>query len=263
MEIREVTTILYSGASITAGAFLGALRSKLFASKTENKFHYVFYVVGGLTVVSSVVFPFLYPNYFFTPFNIVSFVGLLLALIFGIALLYFTYNYLITKSIYKIAELAPIINEFSKQADKDEIRLFGGDLNFFGNTPQEMELNIQYSFLKSQAYSKVSILCEVPNDSIKKIRYGKIYNDIPNAELKFYKPQEADLKVRGRIIKVQGSTKLLMYTKHSPGRYQTLETDTSNSNGALYENIWGLTWSMAYKPEELEVAEFKGLYYGK
>lgn len=82
-------------------------------------------------------------------------------------------------------------------------------------------------------------------------------------ELRFYEPENADLKVRGRIIQVQGVTKLLMYTKIRSGIYQSLETDTANSNGALYNNIWELAWALALKPMQQELDSYKLLFKGE
>lgn len=262
MEINNITTLLFCGASIAAGAFLGALRSKLFASKTENKFHYAFYAFGGITILGSVlaftcnISEFIKPNWF-------AIMALLLALIFSIALLVFTKKYLIVKSIYNVNELTPIINKFTDQADKNEIKLYGGDLNFFGNSPADLDSNSQYSHLKSKEFKHIYILCEEPIDTITQLRYGKMYHDLLTVELRFYNPEKADLKVRGRIIKVQGSSRLLMYTKHTVGMYQALETDTSNSGGALYDNIWDLTWSMAKIPTTEQIQQYKSLYNGR
>jgi hypothetical protein len=55
---------------------------------------------------------------------------------------------------------------------------------------------------------------------------------------------EAESRVRGRIIKVDGVNKLLVFIKIRPGIYQAVETDTGNTSGALYNNIWDLAWSL-------------------
>ena len=83
---------------------------------------------------------------------------------------------------------------------------------------------------------------------------------MPTAELRFYNPEEADLRVRGRIIKVNGVDKLLVYNKIKSGKYQAIENDTSNSNGALYNGIWELVWSLAKQPTPEQIGMYKGLF---
>jgi hypothetical protein len=91
------------------------------------------------------------------------------------------------------------------------------------------------------------------------LRYGKIITEIHNVELRYYQPEKADLRVRGRIIEVNGVNKLLMYTKNKPGSYQAIETDTANSSGALYGNIWDLIWSLAIIPMPEQIKSYKDL----
>src|SRR5690606_18030227 len=125
-------------------------------------------------------------------------------------------------------ELDPIVNKWTSNADNSEIKLFGGDLSFFGQGPNNMDVNAQYTHLRSLGFNHILILCEDPNDNIKRIRYGKILSDMPTAKLKFYNPDKADMRVRGRIIKVHGVNKLLVYTKVQSGVYQAIETDMAN-----------------------------------
>lgn len=56
-------------ASIAAGAFLGATRSKLFAAKSENKFHVAFYIFGGATIIAVIVSAITFSKEFFSPIN--------------------------------------------------------------------------------------------------------------------------------------------------------------------------------------------------
>jgi len=141
--------------------------------------------------------------------------------------------------------LDPIINRFTTIADRTEIRLFGGDLNFFGNSEVQMNNNAQYTALRGSTFARISILCEEPQNADTRTRYGKILNELPGIELRFYNPEEADLLIRGRLKKVNGVDKLLIYNKLDTGRYQLILTDTANSSGALYNNIWNLVWSLA------------------
>ena len=68
------------------------------------------------------------------------------------------------------------------------------------------------------------------------------------------------MKVRGRIIEVQGVTKLLMYNKIKSRTYETIETDRANEKGELYHNIWGLVWSLANIPTLAELNSYRELY---
>jgi hypothetical protein len=101
------------------------------------------------------------------------------------------------------------------------------------------------------------------NDPSTLIRYGKILHELKNVELRFYKPEEADLQIRGRIKKVNGVEKLLMYTKIRDEKYQALETDTANIGGALYSKIWNLVWNTASTMREDEIEKLKTAYLGK
>ena len=251
--------IILTCGSVSLGALLGVLRSKIFASKENNKLHYCFYTFSILTALGCVIVAIKY----WAKADSFS-IGILIAtFLLSIVLWLATNKFLFFKNIFKTTELDPIVNKFTSNADKNDIKLFGGDLNFLGNSPSEIDNNKQYSHLKSLSFKKVSILCETPHTQIQKIRYGKILYEMPYAELRFYEPEIADLKVRGRIIQVQGVTKLLMYTKIKSGIYQSLETDTANSNGALYNNIWELAWSLALKTNEQDIKGFISLYNGE
>ena len=100
-----------------------------------------------------------------------------------------TNKFLFFKNIFKSTELDTPVNKFTSNADKNDIKLFGGDLNFLGNSPSEIDNNKQYTHLKSLAFKKISILCETPHTQIQKIRYGKILYEMPYVELRFMNPQ--------------------------------------------------------------------------
>lgn len=256
--MESLIKIILTCASISLGAILGVLRSKIFASKDNNKLHYIFYAFSAIVVLTSI----LVGIYYWNELNKFD-VGVLIAGVILSSLLWIATNkYLFFKNIFKTTELDPIVNKFTSNADKSDIKLFGGDLNFLGNSPSDIDNNKQYTHLRSLSFKKVSILCETPHSQIQKIRYGKILYEIPYAELRFYEPENADLKVRGRIIQVQGVTKLLMYTKIRSGIYQSLETDTANSNGALYNNIWELAWTLAQRPSVDDLESYKSLFSG-
>lgn len=259
MTFEDFIKILLSGGSITLGAFLAAIRSKLSSSnESNNRWHYVFYVLSLIVIGGAVYAVVRFRDIIFSP-NWLAIIVIALSVISSLALMWFTWKHLIVKQEYSTSELDPIVNEFTKNADRNLIRLFGGDLNFFGNTPQLMDGNSQYNVLKSVGFKEVEILCEEPPNIQAKIRYGKIMNDMPNVAIKFYNPKNADLLIRGRMKTLQGVTHLLIYTKEKSGLYRALETDTSNANGALYNNIWNLAWSLARPLEPKERKEFTEL----
>ena len=252
---KDLTLLLSIGISAAVGATLGILRSKIFATKVKTTLHYSFYVISGLLFLLAIYTIFVSDSTSKTVI-VVSFIasgGLAAA----------TRLLLIVKDTYTSKELDPIVNHWTSSADKSEIKLFGGDLDFFGKEPSLMDSNSQYSHLRSHVFNSVLILCETPNDSMKKIRYGKILVDIPNTELRFYNPKEADLRVRGRIIKVNGVNRLLVYIKIRSGIYHAVETDTGNTSGALYNNIWDLAWSLATKPSNDQLETYRKLFQDK
>jgi hypothetical protein len=254
MNLQELTLILSIGISAAFGATLGILRSKIFASKVHNILYFFFYFL------SLVLFGF--AAYTATCFWAESKIIIIVSIIAAVALVLTTRFLLILKDTYSTNELDPIVNKWTSSADNSEIKLFGGDLSFFGQGANNMDVNAQYTYLRSLGFNHILILCEVPNDNTKRIRYGKILSDMPTAELKFYNPDKADMRVRGRIIKVQGVNKLLVYTKVQSGIYQAIETDMANSNGALYSSIWDLVWHLATPPSSEQIQNFKQLYQG-
>jgi len=267
MSLANITTILLAGTSLSVGAILGALRSKIFAIKGQSKLHYFFYGFSGFVLLISIYCVITYWNHFFNPptvekTNWFSISVLIAAIISSVALYFFTKKHLVFKDIYTTKELDPIVNKFTSNADKSEIKLFGGDLSFLGNSPGEIDINDQYTHLRSMAFTKVSILCETPGTQIQRMRYGKILYDMQEIELRFYNPDKADLRVRGRLTKLNGSDRLLMYNKIRSGVYEAIHTDTSSSKGALYNNIWELVWDLARRPNKEEIDSYIGLYMG-
>ena len=53
-----------------------------------------------------------------------------------------------------------------------------------------------------------------------------------------------------------------MYTRVKSREYQAIETNMADSNGALYNGIWDLVWSLAKEVSEQEVNEYKHLFLG-
>ena len=85
-----------------------------------------------------------------------------------------------------------------QNADKDNIRLLAGDINF-GNSPVDMENNSQYECLKKNDSEKYKFYAGSLKRMARKFDTVKIINDMPEVKIKFYKPPKADLKIRGRL----------------------------------------------------------------
>jgi len=261
MNLQELTSLLLSVASISIGAFFGALGNKLSSEKDNSPWVLGFYILGLIALIVPVILSILYWQFVS---NWLISTSVAISTISAILIIIYTKKVLDKKHIYDAGELDPIINKFTEIADKNEIKLFGGDLNFFGESVNQINENSQYVKLRSLSFKKVMILCEQPksNDVTTKIRYGKIITEIENVKLRFYDPEEADLRIRGRILKVNGVSKLLMFNKIESKRYKAIETDTANSNGALYNNIWDLVWSLGIQPEIEELKNYQKLFRG-
>lgn len=265
MTLDNALKLLLAGASLCLGSYLTALRAKITSNKVKSKLHYAFYAVTGIFFVSAITSIFYYWNDLFFKDKIIkpNYFGLITivcCIVATIILFLFTKKNLIGKYQYKTSELDPIVNKFTKNADKDNIRLLAGDINFFGNSPKEMDSNSQYSCLKEEAFREIQILCWKPKDTNEKIRYGKIINDFPQVKIKYYKPPKADLKIRGRLKTLNNVTHLLIYNKVQSGIYEALETDTANSSGAMYNHLWDLIWNSAEDATKDELQEYSDLF---
>ncbi len=249
MDYSSEFPVFLAFAALTWGAFFGALGNKLVAINYSSRWRNAYYALGGVSMLVGVA-GFLVIE----ELKLLDWGVLIMLVISGLVILYFTWKVLHTKDVFQTAELASKINGFTELADRGKICLLGGDLDFFGETESDMDDNDQYKFLKNKNFTSVSILCEEPIHPNTKTRYGKILRDIRGTELGFYNPKNADLNIRGRITTRQGVPKMLIYSKLETNQYKAIETDTANSNGALYSNIWGLAWSLATKmtPEEVQ-----------
>ncbi len=262
MSLDNYTKIILVGVSLSIGAILGILRSKIFSSKEKNTLYYYFYAVGILILISIIACLIETWNELFNPPHWFNIIAILLAIISLLILFILTKKFLIIKHIYRTSELDPIVNDFTSKADRSEIKLFGGDLNFFGESPNQIDENQQYIKLKAMGFTRVLIMCEAPNTPTQRIRYGKILSDIKGTELRFYDPEKANLQLRGRMIKLNGSIRLLMFKRIKSKVYKLLDTDTSDADGALYNNIWELVWELAKKPSIDELNGFINLFQG-
>jgi hypothetical protein len=252
MEYSNWLPYIFGIAAISLGAFFGVVGNKLVTVNYQTNFKYIFYILGSVSIILGLLFLFVFIN----KIDLFGIITTLILIGAGILLIRFTNKNLNFKYIYETSELAPIINRWTSNADHSEIKLFGGDLSFFGEPFSQMDNDPQYSFLRNSNFRRVLILCEEPKISETKIRYGKILNELNGTELRFYEPGKADLKIRGRLKTINGVSKLLVYLRLESGKYQTIETDTANSNGALYNNIWNLTWSLAKVPSQMVLEDF-------
>jgi|WetSurMetagenome_2_1015567.scaffolds.fasta_scaffold105794_2 hypothetical protein len=256
MNSTELTTQLFLGlATISLGTFLGALGNKLVSSNFHSKWKYAFYFLSIISLIASILFAVI-----FAKKDFISWLTIVSLIISGVLLFAFTKKVLDKKHTFKTHGLDPIVNNFTTDSDKKEIKLFGGDLNFFGEEPIDMNDNKQYSHLKRSRFGRILVLCEEPRTNHTKIRYGKILNELSGIEMKFYNPEDADLLIRGRMKTLNGVEKLMIYSKIKSGIYETIETDTANSNGALYNNIWKLIWSLANGVDAEMKADYIKLY---
>ena len=255
MSAEMVFNLMVAFLSLSLGILLGIFRSKIFSKDYNGDLYRIFIVVFLVLAILVAVASCLYWNSFTFPMQVLAVVSALSGLIVA----FFAKKYMQFKNIFKSEELDPIVNKFTDDADRTEIKLFGGDLNFFGEAPDKIEENNQYTHLRKKRFNRILILCEKPSNNSQKMRYGKILNDMPYTRFGFYHPELADLKVRGRISQVQGVNKLLIYTKVKSKRYRAIETDTSDSDGQRYLSIWVLVWSLSEKPTESELKEYKSL----
>lgn len=249
MTTTQFTDILNPLAFVSLGTFLGVVISKIFATKDKNNLYIILYAF------SAIAFLFVIWAALGSKGNAVD-IFWWIVLVSNILIAIVTKYFLRVKNIYKTSELDPVINEFTRKAEKDYINLLCGDINFFGETPNQMDKNSQYTCLKAAGFKEINILCFPPKNNSDRIRYGKLLHDMPVVNLRYYHPTEANLSLRGRITRVQGGDKLLMYSKLSSKTYQAIETDTANSNGALYKNIWELIWDLAKTPNKAELDGF-------
>jgi hypothetical protein len=135
-----------------------------------------------------------------------------IAVVSSIGLIVITEKLLVGKHEYKSDELDPVVNKFTINADKRNIKLLAGDLDFWGSGHQ-MDQNEQYVCLRQQNFKEILILCIRPMTNRSKMIYGKILSDFPQAVMRYYKPSQADLNVRGRIKTLDNVTRLLIYRK--------------------------------------------------
>ncbi len=187
MSLDNLSKILLAGASLCLGAYLTALRAKINSEKIKNKLHFVFYSVTAIIFLSSLITLYYYwKDIFYTEkgFNPNWFIIIVIAtcVVSSILLFLFTLKNLAGKHQYKTAELDPIVNKFTENADDKNIKLLAGDINLFGNHPQDMDKNSQYECLRKAPFKEIQILCIEPKTTEEKVRYGKIISDMKTVQ---------------------------------------------------------------------------------
>lgn len=246
--------LLLAGGSLFIGASLTALR----ATKKKIWLHRLFYILPVLVLAGVACILFFPWAEISKPENGVV-VIIPISIISSILLIYLTHKSPVAKEHYTTEELNPVVNAFSKSADKDNIKLWAGNLDFFGKTLADIDRHDQYKCLKEESFREIQIICTEPSSYNDKLRYGKIITDLP-AKLKYYEPSSADLKVRGRIKTLNNVIMLLIYRKVDSGIYEAIPLDTAETDGAHYSHLWSLIWGLSQKPTEEELAEYKEIY---
>lgn len=258
-NLENLLKIILAGGSLTAGAFLTALRSKLASSKKKNLLHVSFYLVAAFVIISVLVTSYMYKSIIFEPYWF-AIIVMIVALVSSFALIWVTHRFLTWKSQYSSKELDPVVNKFSVNADKDNIKFLAGNLDFLGTSAQQIDSHLQYKCLREMSFSRIQVLCKPPISNEDKMRYGKIISDFPAIELRYYNPPIADLKVRGRIKTLNNVTRLLIYNKVLHDQYEALELDTAETDGARYTHLWNLIWEIASVPTPIQLNEYRNFY---
>lgn len=259
--LENVLKILTAGGSLVAGAFLTALRAQLATAKKKSWLYWIFYTLAVVVILASLIIGYSFREEIF-PGNGYAIAVLLISCIFSLLLILITYRSTRIKNHYTLEQLNPVVNEFSTHAEKNNIKLLAGNLDFLGKSVSEIDQHPQFTCLKLANFREIQILCTKPVTNEDKIRYGKIVTDLPTTQLKYYRPLKADLRVRGRIKTLNNVTRLLIYSKVAPGKYQALELNTAENDGALYSHLWNLIWELADAPNGEQIAEYCRLYRG-
>lgn len=259
MNLDESLKILLPAGTLAAGAALTALRSKLATTKQKNALHWTFYVVSGLIFLGTVAALLFFFKQIFEP-NWFAILVCAISIASSVGLFWSTKRFLLGKNQFKTSELDPVVNNFTRNADKENIKLLAGNLDFLGTSRQQIDSHQQYRCLLEEGFRQIEILCVAPLNNADKMRYGKILVDFQGVELRYYDPEKADLKVRGRIKTINNVTRLLIYNRVSHRIYQALELDTADKNGAHFTRLWNLVWEIAVKPTPEQLHEYMQLY---
>lgn len=172
--------------------------------------------------------------------------------------------------IYADEQINKPIIAFTNHAKENGLKLFGGDLNFFG-VVNTMEQNGQYLQLRNKKFHSIQVLCENPkliSDLEKRkeaiLRYGKLYCTFTDViELRYYGKAAPDLSIRGRIkYDFSGSLRVLLYHKIAPGKFKPIEYTPLDRENNFYVELFDHLWKHATKDDAIKndcVAKFKAL----
>src|SRR5688572_11434646 len=130
MNSKELFDILAGVAFIAFGAFFGVIANRLIAVREKSAWKSAYYLLGILLIVFALIL-------LVVKFRVISELGwfaVIFSIVSGSLIVFATRKLLDVSDVYSIAKLNPIINKFTRLADRTEIKLFGGDLNFFGNS---------------------------------------------------------------------------------------------------------------------------------
>ena len=172
--------------------------------------------------------------------------------------------------IYADEEINKPIIEFTNYAKEIGLKLFGGDLNFFGYV-SSMDKNEQFFQLRNKKFHSIQVLCDNPkniSDPDKKteaiVRYGKLFcTFVGVVELRYYGKAAPDLSIRGRIkYDFNGTPRVLLYHKIAPGKFKPIEYTPLDRENNFYVELFDHLWKHATKDEAIKndcEAKYKAL----
>lgn len=249
-------SIFLSIATFAIGVFLGFLNNILVSKKKISKnWHWGIYVLYIGLIVFGIIACIIGSSAW----------GIAL-IIMGAIALWISY-YMLNKlndNLLEATKLVPQVIEFTEKAKLDEIRLLGGDLNFFGENPSDMDTNEQYIQLRNKNFDKISILCKKPQNKKNRVRYGKILSDFGDVvEFRYYTADAPDPQIRGRIKKKLSPDIWvgLLYERVNENQYRTFEEDISEDKGSLVHlKFWELLWRHSHKISKQDKEEILSAY---
>lgn len=245
--------------TFVAGVFFGLLNNVLTSKGNfSQKWQYVLYVLGSVLFVLGLFA--LSKDY--ETYKAVGWACIITSVVYTLGV-YYLLNIFV--GLIHASKLVPRVINFTENAKSDEIRLWGGDLNFFGASVIEMEANEQYKQLKNKKFDKILILCKKPKNNELKKCYGKIINDFKDAvEFKFYNEETSpDLNIRGRIKRKYSPDIFVafIYERIDSNRYKAIEEDmTKQDCNMIYVKIWEMSWKHADYLSEIDKKNFLKLF---
>ncbi|WP_028523264.1 hypothetical protein [Runella limosa] len=244
------------------GVFFGLLANTLTQRNQKfKKWTFLFYLLGIVPVGCSIFFMKENLN---NPDNSKLWFGFIILIV---CVLYQVFIYLILNyddRVYSPKELDLIIRKFTENSKIDTMRMFAGDLNFFGTDIKSIKNNAQFKQLYDLEFRRIQILCRRPKNEQEEIRYGMIVKEINNIELRFYNKNIEDLKVRGRITKHAPSVDAIsIYERIAAKKYRVIESDVNHFDCGLFIKIFKLVWHNADTPTPVELSKWAECYENK